>query len=185
MIPPAFTAFFAASAGAAAALVGLLFIAVSIAPQRVAGPNAPTAHRLVAAAVLGQLSDAFFVSLIALIPSLDVAGSVLALALLYFASFFPTSVIVTFRQRGALSRLRHATIPLAALVLYGWQAIVALNLRADPTDVGQVYELTFLLLSLFGVSLVRSWELLGATRVGLLSRLSPLADADEETARHR
>jgi hypothetical protein len=34
-------------------------------------------------------------------------------------------------------------------------------------------------LVLFGISLVRAWELLGASRFGLFARLSPLRDIDD------
>ena len=48
MIPPAFTNFFIASTSAGAALVGLLFVAISIAPEHTVMVGAPLARQAVA-----------------------------------------------------------------------------------------------------------------------------------------
>jgi hypothetical protein len=179
MVPEAFDNFFIATAGAAAALTGLLFIAVSLAPERTAGPRAPVERRLVASGVLGSLSDAFFVSLLMLLPSNNVGVGVLVFAILYFAGFVPYALIATARVNGLGRRLRRATLLVTALVTYGWQVLIALDILRDPRALGPFEAIGALVLVLFGISLVRAWELLGASRFGLFARLSPLRDIDE------
>src|SRR5262249_40719098 len=62
-----FTTFFLASAGAGAALVGLLFVAVSVNPGRNAGPSAPPERQAVSASAYTALINALFISLVSLI----------------------------------------------------------------------------------------------------------------------
>jgi hypothetical protein len=68
MVPQDFFTFFATSAGAGAALVGLLFIAVSIAPHRTVKAEAPIERQAISASAFSALLNAFFISLSALIP---------------------------------------------------------------------------------------------------------------------
>ena len=61
MIPAEFTNFFIASAGAGAALVGLLFVAVSLAPEQIVTRGAPVERRAVAGSAFTALINAFFI----------------------------------------------------------------------------------------------------------------------------
>src|SRR6476619_470175 len=89
MQTPDFTSFFLASAGAGAALVGLLFVAVSVNPGRNAGPSAPPERPAVAASAYTALINAFFVSLAALIQRETFIGAALMVSVI--------SVIATLR----------------------------------------------------------------------------------------
>ena len=68
MVPSTFNNFFVASAGAGGALVGLIFVAVSIAPEHIVQASAPVERQAVAASSFTALVNAFFISLGALIP---------------------------------------------------------------------------------------------------------------------
>lgn len=182
MIPAEFFDFFMASTGAAAALTGLLFIAVSISPQRIAGPSAPVERRLVAQAVLGYLSDTFFVSLSALIPEINIGLTAMIMSAFFVASTAPAQAMAIVRAPTAIRRIRRGMLLVSAVVVYGWQAVVGLDLTRAPSDRSEVYVLAALVLVLFGISLIRAWELLGASRLGLLAKLSPLKDLDDEEA---
>ena len=63
MIPESLTNFYLASAGIGATLVGLIFIAVSIAPERTVQANAPIERQAMAASSFTALLNAFFISL--------------------------------------------------------------------------------------------------------------------------
>ncbi|HEX2282527.1 MAG TPA: hypothetical protein VHG52_12290, partial [Thermomicrobiales bacterium] len=74
LAPEGFTEFFLASAGTGGAFVGLLFVAISIGPQRTFGESAvagaPRQH--LAEATFLTLIDGFVLSSIALIPGIIV-----------------------------------------------------------------------------------------------------------------
>lgn len=110
MVPSAFQPFFAASLGAAAALLGLLFVAVSIAPERTVAQGAPVQRQMVADSVFTALLNAFFFSLGGAIPGFDVGSvavtlSIVALLQTLYAGWrlWPRPVTIqTFVRRLAL-----------------------------------------------------------------------------------
>src|SRR5918911_2629615 len=75
MVPQAFASFFVGSMSASAALVGLLFVAVSIKPERITARGAPPEPQAVAASAFTALTNAFFISLAGAVPGLNL-GSV-------------------------------------------------------------------------------------------------------------
>ena len=73
MAPEGFGEFFLASAGTGGAFVGLLFVAISIGPQRTFGNPAMAAPRQhLAEATFLTLTNGFVVSSLALIPTINV-----------------------------------------------------------------------------------------------------------------
>lgn len=72
MVPQSFHDFFIASAGASAALIGLLFVAVSFAPGRIFGSQAVAKSRDSATSAFAALVNAFFVSLVGLEPDANI-----------------------------------------------------------------------------------------------------------------
>src|SRR6266700_1855399 len=81
MVPAAFANFFVASTGAGAALVGLLFVALSIAPEQTVLEGASLEKRALATSAFTALLNAFFISLAALIPSSNLGWTALVLSL--------------------------------------------------------------------------------------------------------
>ncbi len=67
MVPEAFHDYFVASTGTGAALVGLLFVVVSIAPERTVMSGAPVERQAAATNAYTALLNAFFLSLVALL----------------------------------------------------------------------------------------------------------------------
>src|SRR5260370_18848692 len=79
MVPEAFHDYFLASAGAGAALVGLLFVAVSIAPEQTVMRGAPVERQAVAISAYTALFNAFFLSPVALLPHTNLGWAALSL----------------------------------------------------------------------------------------------------------
>src|SRR5207249_1976539 len=72
MVPAEFQTFFLASSGASAALIGLLFVAVSIAPERVFGTQAEAVHQAQALSAFTALANVFFISMASLVPGIAI-----------------------------------------------------------------------------------------------------------------
>lgn len=179
MVPPEFANFFIAGASAGAALVGLLFVAVSIAPEQMVTSRAPMERQAVAGSAFTALINAFFISLVALIPRFP-----FGMVIVPFSGFcLLTSLIQAWHllrvRKGWQSLLRGAFLVLLSVALYGLELLNGVQLIADPSQAGIIYALISCLLGAFALGLVRAWELLGAQRYGLMGWLSPLRDLND------
>jgi hypothetical protein len=174
MQPAALAPFFAASMGAAAALLGLLFVAVSIEPGRTVGVTAPVERQMVAESVFTALVNAFFVSMAGATGVINV-GTV-ALPLSAFALFQTLHVAWRLRPRQFTiqSIFQRLSLVAIALVIYGFQFVDAAQLLRPASTTASVGSEVGLLFALYAFGLGRSWELLGARRGILTGGLSPL-----------
>ena len=188
MVPASFQSFFVASAGAGAALIGLLFVAVSISPDRIFQTGRPE-ETAVATSAFTALVNAFFISLGALIPGVPIGWVVVVLAVLGVSNSLNLGSRL-LRGRGARSwatLLRRAVLVLISLFIYGDEVYVALPLISGPNpapnDAGAVSVIAVLMLCVYGLGLTRAWELLGAPRYTLLSWLSPMHNLNRDAER--
>jgi hypothetical protein len=187
MIPASFDNFLLAIASAGAALIGLLFVAISVRPQHFFGARAEREHAGVATSAFTTLINGFFIAAAALLPEANVGGVTVALATI---GLFTTArlgwQLVGYRvahrvpgQHLGLRIVRSLALVLGSLGLYGYELVLAIQILRSPRDIGLIYSLCILLLIVYGVGLSRAWQLLGAPRSGLLGWLNPLADLDE------
>jgi hypothetical protein len=169
--------FFAACAGVAGALIGLLFVAISVAPERVIGPEASEVHGLRAAATLTAFTNALTVSLFALVPGFDsgVPATTVAVAgLLFIAS----TLIRVFAGRSAESiRLREVSFLLGLIVVFVVQLIAGIGLDRHADNSGDVQTICVLVIVCFLIGIERAWELVGGPSVGFAHRLHDLLQA--------
>jgi hypothetical protein len=147
--------FFAASVGAAAAFIGLLFVAVTLAPERIFGPEAHPKRRADAIGAFAALGNVFFVSLVGLMPTenYDVMLGVAVLSIFRL-------VREAYRASKRISLLRVLqTFGIVPLIVYVAEFVVVLLLRAGLTSIG---GLLGIILGLYAYALATSWGLLGA-----------------------
>ena len=178
MVPEAFNNFFLASAGIGATLVGLIFVAVSIAPEHIVQANAPIERRAMAASSFTALLNAFFISLGALIP-----GIIGSLTLVMSALGLTTSSLLAWNLLKERERwqnvVRRVFLILVSFIIFGFEFYYAILIIKEPDNVGNFYTLAVLLLAVYGIGLTRAWQLLGARRFGLGGWLSPIRESDE------
>ncbi len=179
MVPSEFLNFFIASTGAGAALVGLLFVAVSLAPEQMVTRQAPVERQAVAGSAFTALINAFFISLVTLIPHFYPGTFIVTISLLSLLTSLIQAWSLMRLRKGWQSFLRRAFLVFLSVGLYGFELRDGVGLISDPAQVGFVYELLFVLLGAFALSLTRAWELLGAQRYGFGGWLSPLQDVHE------
>ena len=176
MVPPEFANFFIASASAGAALVGLLFVAVSIAPENIVTRTAPVERQAVAGSAFTALVNAFFISLVALIPHFSLGSVIVPFSSLCLLTSLIQGWQLFRSVKSWQSLLRRAFLVVLSVALYGLELLNAFQLITDPSQVGYVYALVSCLLGAFALGLFRAWELLGVHRYGLFGWLNPLRD---------
>ena len=169
MVPLSFHDFFTGCATIAGALIGLLFVAISVSPEKLTGDQARTDHQVRAAAAFSALVNTMVIALVALLPgaSLGVAGLALAAAGLATTAGL---VIVLHRERGKVRR-GDAMMFLIMLVLYGLQLANAIRLDAAPHDVSAISDQGLLAIGFFLFGIARAWQLVGAREFNLAAIL--------------
>lgn len=178
MVPPELSNYFLATAGAGAALIGLLFVAVSISPEQIASRRAPIERQAVAASTFTALVNAFFISLGALMPgSLGLIG--LIMSFLGLLNSLALGSHLLRHPKNWQNFLRRVFLILLSLAIYGAEFYFALRLTITPSAVDSAYTLASLLLAVYSIGLIRAWELLGVNRFGVLSWLNPLYDVNK------
>jgi hypothetical protein len=188
MVPSTFANFFLAGTGAGAALIGLLFVAISIRPERLAHTEAHPLVRTTTTGAFTALVNGFFISFTALLPGTNIGAATLVLG----ASGVINAV---FTGSALLRRLpRHRTPPATglwlqlarglllvaiSLLIYGMELYYAVQALRSPTDVDPVTAISILVTAVFGLGLVWAWELLGERRVGPFRWLTSLHDLED------
>lgn len=185
MISDQFANYFVASASAGAALMGLLFVAISLRPEHTLGGSAHPVRKSVASGAFTALTNAFFVSMSALIPHSDLGVTAMIVGVI--------DVIITVRMgRGLLrgawrserGKARWAGARIAGTLaistaIYGYEAFIGFQLLLHPGHIGFTVALTELLLGVYAIGLGRSWELLGGPGGGISRWLNPLRDMED------
>ncbi len=189
MVPTSFLGFFAASAGASAALIGLLFVAISISPERIIAQSASPERRVVAVSVFASLLNGFFISLAALIPDTNLAWVVIILAPLSAYSALRLTVGLfqrSWRQhehvtlRTTVSRL---FLALATLGIYTCEIVWAIaTFTGAFTGSGAFTFIAYLLIGVYTSGLTRAWGLVVDRQPSAVSWFSALSMGSEASA---
>ncbi len=163
MIPDSFTNFFVASTGAGAALLGLLFVSISISPEDKISENAEVERRVSAQGALTLLINAFFISLAALLPG-NYGMPVIIFAGISFVLTLRNSITLLRPHPDASKLSSRLTVVIVNLLTYIAQGYYGILLIIDPKNPVPVYSLTNLLLVVYVLGIFRAWQLLGGMR---------------------
>jgi hypothetical protein len=177
MIPDAMDNYFIASTGASAALVGLIFVAISLWPrEKMRG--APPAWRAVAGDSFFALFNAFFISLNALNTGLNLGWTVLVMCLLGIVNILWFGLPL-FKPTPDWNE--HLSVILVngffifiSLAVYLAEGYFGVRLLLKRDDALAVEGIAIVLVLLYALGLIRAWELLGIEQTGLRRWLNPL-----------
>jgi hypothetical protein len=174
MVSVSFQPFFVASTGAAAALIGLLFVAVSVRPESVFGDNAQAQHTLMASASFTALLNAFFISLGALIPGANLGIFAAVLGPIAILNSLTLGADIFRRRSDRRAKLEAVPLVAVALIIYGFELDSAFALLRTPGDVSAVTNMVALLLGVYVYGVARAWQLLGGGSRSVLTLIIPL-----------
>ena len=175
MVPESIRDFFLASGGAAAALIGLLFVAISVAAGRLARHEAGAQlNRVRAAAALTAFINALAVSLFALIPGHKIGPAALVVAVTGL-TFVTAALMSLIRMRQVGWRAaRDALFLLGLVATFVVQLIQGADVIARPGDAGAVNTIAILVIICFLIGIARAWELIGGPSMGLTKEVTAI-----------
>lgn len=186
MVPADIHDFFLGSAGVAGALIGLLFVAISVSAERLARADASTqVHRIRAYAALVAFINALMVSLFALIPGKKIGTASLVVAIVGLA-FVLASLLSFVRLRQVRwGTARDAVFLVFLAVTFVLQLISGIDVMRRPGDSGTVNTIAILVIACFLIGITRAWELIGGPSFGFAHEVVALVRSEEQHARER
>jgi hypothetical protein len=181
MVPENLHDFFVASGGVAGALIGLLFVAISVSANRIAREEAKAQpHRIRASAALSAFINALAVSLFGLLPGEKIGWTSVAVSLSGLV-FIVAAVLSLIRLRGInLKTARDMVFLAGLLVVFTIQLVEGLTVVNDPTNSGAVDTIAFLVVVCFLIGVSRSWELIGGPDIGFTREITQLLGHEHE-----
>lgn len=168
MVPDNIHDFFMTSGGAAGALIGLLFVAVSVSAGRLDEQTVDAQlHRIRASASFTAFTNALAVSLFSLIPGHKIGPTALVVAA--FGLFFVVASLVSLRRKGHLrwKTARDTAFILGLAIVFVVQFYEGIDVWMHPGDLGSVDTIAMLVVICFLIGVARAWELIRGPEVGL------------------
>jgi hypothetical protein len=165
--------FFVAGAGAAGALIGLLFVAVSVFPERARQAQTQVVFHNRASAALLVFTNALVLSLAALVPGTSVGWWAIWMSgtVLIFVAATIRSILGGGDRRSG--RRGSLGVVFALTLIAGFELYAGIRLVAG--DQAAMSTLCYVLIGDLLVGISRAWQLVGLRDMGLLTSLRILA----------
>ena len=186
MVPEEIHDFFLTGGGVAGALIGLLFVAISVSAERLArtGHEAQL-HRVRASAALTAFLNALVISLFALVPGQKIGWTAVIVGVLGLM-FVAGALLSLWRVRHARwATARDAVFLIGLVVVFVLQVITGVQIIAQPADSGNVNTVAVLVIVCFLIGIARAWELIGGPSIGLTREVTSLISGQNHEAAGR
>jgi NADH:ubiquinone oxidoreductase subunit 3 (subunit A) len=174
VIPASSTDLFAATAGTAGALTGLLFVALSVAPR--GGPLSvpPVIRQIRAAAAILAFTNALAVSLFSLVPGTNSGYPAVVMGVI--GLFFTAAAIRSIRSSRDAKPQQGRQYELMGLLflIFGAELVGGAALIADPRSEGWLQIIGYAIVASLIVGVARAWELVGDRDTGIRASIAVL-----------
>lgn len=183
MVPEQIHDFFLASGGVAGALIGLLFVAISVSADRLARQgHAAQLHRVRASAALTAFLNALVVSLFALIPGHKIGLTAVAVGILGLGFVAAAQLSLWREEHIRWATVRDAVFLIGLVVVFVLQVITGVQIVIQPDDSGNVNQIAALVIICFLIGIARAWELIGGPSIGLTREVTALVSEHHHEA---
>lgn len=159
--------FFSGAATVAGALIGLLFVALSLSPERLRDSGS-IEHQAIAATAFTALVDALFVSLIGLQPGSGLQYGAVIFGTLGLSSTAGLALRLWRNRHAAHLSNRWPYFIIVIMAVYAAQLVTGL---LPETPAGAADRAATFVYIMFGIGIARAWQLLGLKAGGLLDQL--------------
>ncbi len=167
MVGP-YESFFITSAGASAAILGLLVVAVSVVNADDQNPTTRELRTVLAGSAFVALVDIFIISIVALTGGSVVFGisslAMAAVGLVATRRLVPRAKRAGNFSRDSQTRTLNIAFALISAVAYSVQLGLAVALVANTQSAGLQHALVLVIVALYCSSLARAWEVTGISR---------------------
>ncbi|MEY9930798.1 hypothetical protein ABH926_005445 [Catenulispora sp. GP43] len=175
MTPPDLHEFFATAAGVAGALVGLLFVAISVSGDRLTDHVDARTYRLRASGTLTAFTNALTVSLFAILPGEKVGWTTLIVSVIGLMFVGGSAISIVRAQALTWQYRRDIFFMVTLATLFVFQLCYGLAIIARPGDANALDTVAVLVIVFFLVGIARTWELIGGPAFGLTHEIRGLA----------
>jgi hypothetical protein len=181
MVPENLHDFFVTTGGVSGALIGLLFVAISVSAERLAREGAQSQpHRIRASAALTAFTNALTISLFALLPGEKIGWTSITVSVLGIG-FIAATVLSLFRLRQVSMKTARDLLFLVGLIaIFGIQLAEGWSVTLNPADSSGVDTIAFEVVLCFLLGIARSWELIGGPGIGLTHEVTELVRHHEQ-----
>jgi hypothetical protein len=183
VVPKSIHDFFVASGSAAGALIGLMFVAISVASERLARTEAGSQYyRIRASAAITAFTNALAVSLFALIPVHKIGPTSAIVAVLGLA-FVAAALLSLIRLRQVRrDRWRDALFLIGLAVTFVFQLIEGIDVITQPGNSGAVDTIAILVVVCFLLGIGSAWRLVGGPSIGFTQEVTKLVRSHQHSA---
>jgi uncharacterized membrane protein len=175
VVPDQFQAFYIASAGVAGALVGLLFVAVSVTMERMAERGETQIHRVRASAALSAFTNALVLSLFAIAPGGGLAVAAIVASGLGLSHIVGSLMSLMRLRTPRPSELTDALFLVSLAVIFVFELLSGIRLAGNASAHGPNTTLPLLVIFCFTVGIYRAWDLIGGPTIGVVGELRAFA----------
>ena len=155
--------FYIACVGASASFIGLLFVALSVVLTREGNAELEFKDRRLAETSFTALADVFFVSLSVLISITNIG--IVALLAAFFGLLNVKRLFVRLTEIKKVENKsdgrKNMYWIIASTGIYIVQGVYAVKIMRDVGNISNYYAMAGIFVALFGIALVRTWELTG------------------------
>lgn len=177
-----YESFFITSAGASAAILGLLVVAVSVVNADDANPATRELRTVLAGSAFVALVDIFLVSIVALTGGSVVFGlsslAMAAIGLLATGQLIPRAKRAGNFARGVRARTLNIAFASISVGSYSAQLGLAAALLANTRSTALQSALVFVIVAMYCSALGRAWVVTGITRRGYEITPTPASSID-------